>query len=69
MPEASSPGDFQIRTERLWSSVAPINIGECPVEPGMPNEIVFIDRDQEPLMRLHIHHPPLEYHLKTEAKI
>ncbi|HSH94423.1 MAG TPA: hypothetical protein VK968_09780 [Roseimicrobium sp.] len=69
MPDASQTGDFQIRTERLWSSVAPIIIGECPGEPGIPDEIVFIDRGQEPFMRLHIHYPPLEYHLKTEAKI
>ena len=69
MPEACQPGDFQIRTERLWSSVAPIAIGECPVEPGMPDEIVVIDRSQEPFMRLHIHYPPLEYHLRTEVKI
>jgi len=69
MPETSRSDDFQIRTERLWSSVAPINVGECSIEPGIPDEIVFIDRGQEPFMRLHIHYPPLEYHLKTEAKI
>ena len=69
MPEAFQPDDFQIRTERLWSSVAPITVGECSVEAGMPDEIVVIDRGQEPFMRLHIHYPPLEYHLRTEAKI
>lgn len=69
MPEASQPDDFQIRTERHGSSVALVKIGECLDETRMPDEIVFIDRGQEPLMRLHIHYPTQEYHLKTEARI
>ena len=69
MSKTPQSDDFQIRTERLWPSLAPITIGEPPVQTGVPDEIVFIDRGQEPFMRLHIHYPPPEYHLKTEAKI
>jgi hypothetical protein len=59
--------DSEIRIVRIDQSIEPIKLGEVPANDRIPDELVFVDVEGGPQMRLHIFLPELEYHLKTMA--
>ncbi|MCE9523034.1 MAG: hypothetical protein K8S25_11470 [Alphaproteobacteria bacterium] len=69
MPEAPSSHPCDVRIERLWPACPAVDIGERAATATLPDEIVFIDRNDEPALRLHIYYPAQEYHLKTRVEI
>lgn len=69
MPDAPPSQTLDVRVERLWSTCPVVEIGEPPAKAALPDEIVFIDGNDEPAVRLHIFYPAQEYHLKTRVEI
>jgi hypothetical protein len=54
-----------IRIERIDPSIDPVMLGDLPTDDRFPDEMVFIEEEGQPPMRLHIFLPEVEYHLKT----
>jgi hypothetical protein len=60
--------ESQRLAERPRPPPAPITIGEPHSDADMPDEVILVDDGDTAFMRLHIHHPKDEYHLKTGAQ-
>ncbi len=70
MPNTLGVREFHCRVETaisdLWRRLPPVDIGECP---GEPSAFVLVTDGEAPFMRVNVHLPQAEYHLRTEAEL